>query len=391
MGIVVLALGLATTPAVRVFAEAPAINGVLVLRNGNVLSGAVRRYGDDYRVDVADATMRVPADKVERFAATLQEAYEARRAALAVASADAHLELAQWCLRLNLFDEAAREMLDARTLDPANTELIGLQVRLREAIELENSRREPSPVIETAADAPAVEAMAPPIAISSEAQIQFVRSIQPMLVRSCALGGCHQAGGAQQLQLDRWALEGNGNADSVRRNLTSVLRELNAEDPSSSVLVHWARLTHGRRDGVGSRPLTARQAALLIEWLKQAAGIETTPTTVPTKVEGEQLAAATGEPMMSAPTPAATQIEGFAPAVSPVQRARSRRLVPHDAFDAEIFNRRAARHAAKESADEGAQEARNVEKSALDAGSERGPDSGVVPAASSEEVSAPTE
>ena len=61
-------------------AQSPAIDGVLVLQNGNVLAGAVRRYGDDYQVDSPDATMRVPAAQVEMFAATLEEAYEARRA-----------------------------------------------------------------------------------------------------------------------------------------------------------------------------------------------------------------------------------------------------------------------------------------------------------------------
>jgi hypothetical protein len=83
-------------------AEPPGISGVLILRNGSVLMGAVRRYGDDYRIDVAGAMLQVPADQVDMFSQTLEEAYELRRRDRTGASADSHLELARWCMQLDL-------------------------------------------------------------------------------------------------------------------------------------------------------------------------------------------------------------------------------------------------------------------------------------------------
>ncbi len=322
----VLATGATASLAGRARAEAPALEGVLVLRNGNVLAGSVRRFGDDYRIDASGAVLQVPAGQVEMFAPTLEEAYEQRRRDRTGTSADSHLELARWCMQLNLLSEAARELLDARTLDPAHSGLATLETRLRLALELDaagdagdNGVVTADVVVAATDDADA--AASPSVEISSETQIEFVRSIQPMLIRSCATGGCHQPGAAERLQLDRWALEGNGNAEMVRRNLTAVLRELDAADPPSSALMQWARLAHGRRRGAQSRPLAAHQAALLMEWLNDAAGIAPPDFAL-------------------AEAPVEASEDGGQAMASMSGAPRSRKFTPRDEFDAEIFNRR---------------------------------------------------
>jgi hypothetical protein len=343
---------LATCAGARLRAEEPAIDGVLVLHNGNVLAGSIGRHGDEYQIRQGNSTLRVPSEQVERFAASLGEVYEARRAAIVGATPEAHLALADWCLRVNLLNEAARELLDVRTLDAGHPALADAELRLRQLLAQESASGVPEEVCaESVPNEAALDSPAPPLAISPEAQVQFVRNIQPMLINNCTSGGCHHVDSERLLQLDRWALRGNGDADVVRRNLTAVLRQVNPRAPAASPLVEYGRRPHG--DAAAGRPhaLTARQATLLVGWLNVATGMvaaETSP-----------------EPQWIEPGDAATASATYSPDVYPTDdilngmsleelqlaaqaaaeedtatEPMETRFMPRDAFDAEIFNRR---------------------------------------------------
>ena len=258
---------------------------------------------------------------------------------------------------MNLLDAAARELLDARTLDAGHPALTGLEVRLREMLDQQVARAEAKQLAQPPVEDPnaATVAEAEPLApISADAQVAFLRSIQPMLVHNCATGGCHQSGQAQHFQLNRWALEGRGNADLVRRNVAAVVREINFEEPATSPLASWARTPHGPDPQSQSRPLSARQSALLLDWLNLATGKANPLAQVdPFEVapDGGGIETAEFERELTAPSglERASHLEGYAPAMSVEPRARSRRFTPRDAFDAEIFNRRQARGRGKRS------------------------------------------
>lgn len=346
---------LATFAAARSWAEEPAISGVLVLRNGNVLAGAIGRHGDEYQIRQGNATLRVPTEQVERFAASLGEVYEARRAAIAGATPEAHLALADWCLRVKLFDEAARELLDVRTLDAGHPALRGAELRLQQLLAGQQASHESATLPkEMLPGEPALEPTAPPMAVSSDVQVQFVRNIQPLLINNCTSGGCHHADSDRPFRLDRWALRGNGDAELVRRNLAAVLGQLYASDPSASPLVQFGRKPHGQAAGGRPTVLTAHQATLLIAWLNEAAGVK--PAEPP------------AEPRWIEPGATATASRPFSPDVYPTDEilngmsleelqlaaqataeedaaaesseSSEKRFVPRDAFDPEIFNRR---------------------------------------------------
>jgi hypothetical protein len=310
-------------------AQSAALKGVLVLDNGNVLAGAIERVGDEYVINVTGATLQVPVDQVERFAPTIEEAYEQRRVSVVDGTADRHLELAAWCLHLKLFDQAARELLDARRIDAQIPGLETLERRLRHRLDLEASRARTSHAAATplvrAAQEIAAEQPLPSIPVA--AQAQFVRSIQPMLIRNCATAGCHQAGADHAMQLDRWALEGRGSVELVRRNLAAVLAEVDRENLEASELLAKARAVHGRAIAGGSRPLSAHQLDLLNGWMHQAldpSPVEAAPSIATTPHAGEDSVAFGDETME------------FDPNVMPAS------FTPRDAFDPEIFNRRRA-------------------------------------------------
>jgi hypothetical protein len=321
-------------------AQNSALKGVLVLDNGNVLAGAIERVGDEYVINVTGATLQVPVDQVERFAPTVEEAYEQRRVALVDGTADRHLELATWCLHLKLFDQAARELLDARRIDAEIPGLETLERRLRYRLDLEANRvatsRAAAKALPQAAQEVAAESPVPLIPV--DAQAQFVRSIQPMLIRNCATAGCHQAGADHAMQLDRWALEGRGNVELVRRNLAAVLTEVEVDNLETSELLAKARTIHGQTVASGSRPLSAHQLDLLTGWMHQAFDAPPAEAARPVATARDvgQDNIAFGDEAME-----------FDLNVIPAS------FTPRDAFDPEIFNRRRAARSADEVVDEG--------------------------------------
>jgi hypothetical protein len=346
-----VAVGLATALAVHCVAEEPAIDGVLVLRNGNVLVGAIARHGPEYQIRRATSMLRVPADQVERFASSLREVYESRRAELVGKTPEAHLELANWCLRVALLDEAARELLDVRALDARLPGLADAELRLRQLIGQQAEHVAPvnAPGVDMA-DETSAEPPTPLIAISAEAQVRFVRSIQPMLINSCTNGGCHHPDSARPMKLDRWALRGNGDAELVRRNLNAVLSQINVDDAPSSDLVLRGRTPHGLAEHGGSRPLSAHQAMLLIEWVNEVAGARSeAPPPLPQEIVsgsgmGELAAPAMEYPtdeILNAMTLEELQLAAERAELSDAEiGAPKARFVPRDAFDPDIFNRR---------------------------------------------------
>jgi hypothetical protein len=277
-------------------------NGVLVLRNGNVLPGQVTKLSGYYRIELGGSSFRVPADQVEISCGTVAEAYEIRRSRRAGWSADSHVDLATWCLRNNLPDQAAREILDVRTTDPSNSALAGLETQLKQAFD----GRAQADEAKTHASAAPVGSAATPTHVDEAVeggnlpdvdvaeQAQFVRNIQPMLIHSCATGGCHAASAAEPMRLDRWALDGGGNPMLVRRNLAEVLAQINSEDPEESPLLRHGHVAHGRGKAPRpSRPLDARQTAILKFWIDEVCGVDLEAPATPTADAKVQPAAAT--------------------------------------------------------------------------------------------------
>jgi hypothetical protein len=249
--------------------------GVLVLRNGNVLQGAVERLGDYYRVERDGAALSIPAEQVETYCASLQEAYEIRRSRRASSGSDGHVELAAWCLRQDLLDAAARELLDARATDPGNPAIEMIDLQIRQAFQLRQTRAaQPAKQAGLAQAKQAKEAGDGDRPVDAEMRMWFVRSIQPMLIHGCTAGGCHHPDVDQTMPLDRWALDGRGNPSIVRRNLAAVVRQIDFEKPEESSLLVRARHSHGAKGPLSSKPLEVRQIDLLEAWISDVAGVK---------------------------------------------------------------------------------------------------------------------
>ncbi len=328
-----------TLAASHVAADGAAAPGVVVLRNGNVLSGNVEQVGESYRIAAATTSILVPADQVDIACRSLKEAFDIQRGRVGP-SMERRCELVRWCLRQDLLAEAAREILEIRAADPRNFALPSLELQLRQCLELRNLKSAaPTPPAHSSGVvlASAIEPAAAPVT-SVNVQTQFVRSIQPMLLHGCATSGCHQPGSKQKLQLDRWALQGAGSPALVRRNLDAVLAQLDGQDPSHSPLLERGRTAHGQPNQPASKALSALQSKLLLNWLNEVAGVkppEPTPAQ-PNETAGQQHAESLDleEPLDDADFD-----------IQPAKAAPAVRFKPRDAFDPEIFNRRHAKRA----------------------------------------------
>ncbi len=107
------------------------VSGLLLLKNGSVLEGEIRRIQGGYVVRVPNGEVTLQESQVDAFCRTLQEAYHYKRGRLPVGDAKAHLELALWCLRYHLLAEAAAEMASAEELSPQHPMLPLLRRRLQ--------------------------------------------------------------------------------------------------------------------------------------------------------------------------------------------------------------------------------------------------------------------
>jgi hypothetical protein len=107
--------------------------GTLVLNNGNLLEGGVRRVGDRYQVTVPGGQIEVRTSEVRYLAANRDDAYRWVRGRIVQDDALDHLRLAHWCIRWQLLGYAAREIIAAQDIDPKCPGIGPLQRQLHAA------------------------------------------------------------------------------------------------------------------------------------------------------------------------------------------------------------------------------------------------------------------
>ena len=245
-------------------------DSLLVLKNGGVIVGKVEQLADQYRVTTADSELLVRASQVEMLCNSMDEVYQRRRFQRTGSTADSHLDLAQWCMRNGMLEYAARELVDARNLDPKHRRLEFIQRQLelaRKSAEMSRSRaakpRQP--------ELPSNEELDDLAEVPPWAKKIFVRQIQPLLVDSCATSGCHQVGSAEQYELNRLALDGAGHPGTTLRNLSATIQQVNWKNPTGSALLAHAKQAHGQQGTVEPSALEQHQYQMLMSWITQMA------------------------------------------------------------------------------------------------------------------------
>ncbi len=345
---------------------------VVVLHNGNVLVGEVDHLGDAYRVATGTTEIRLSVREVERVVGSLLEAYDAKRAAWKIATTDEHLRLAAWCIRQEMWPQAALELNNARQRERRHPSIALLQRRLQVASRAAMRASEPLPLLKPdpkvkheaeekrASELQELESLAQSLPEGSFED--FNRHIQPILVNGCAVAGCHCMEDAQQLRLSRDLLRGLGNRESTLRNLQAVWGVVDLQSPHYSPLLTQPAVPHG---GLSQPVFTGNRKRLqerLAEWVRvatQPSQADPTPTPTIELVTHELATHELGGPRLENRTPVAPEAESphfwevgpdGEPLESQVQRGlKSSQFKPKDEFDPEIFNRQQSAASVSES------------------------------------------
>lgn len=341
--------------------------GVLVLHNGGVLSGHITRLGEWYVVRRGGGEVMVGTEKVKLVSRSLDEAYTQQRQRLAQPTADAHLALADWCLRYGLIDQAQRELTEGRALEPNHPKLRRLEKRLALLQHQMQQTKETGAVRGNIGDGkqqfenlPVSEPdhllITTPVTkqqgiteLPDGALERFTRKVQPVVVNSCTTGGCHRVGGPQHFQLDPALLYGASNRQSTTHNLSAVLALIDREQPQRSPLLTVPRRSHGGMKEPVFGPHQERAYQQLVNWvaLVTAPLAASQGQTATEMTDGHQVVPANGraekqEELTVETTSGVVQAaqSQMRPASQQVQEAAEvADWRPKDEFDPERFNR----------------------------------------------------
>jgi hypothetical protein len=248
--------------------------GILVMRNGAIVSGKIMKSGTIYEVQCLAGRMAVPENLVRLRCANVSEAYEKLHAsAAAQEDADSHLMLARWCLTNHLEREARRELQAALALEPDREEAKRLLRSVDELLSPSRqivkvaSQEDPVRAARIAAAAAADETVSLG-GLTRENASQFARRIQPLLVGNCTAAGCHGRDSQTNFRLTRVTPGRDSNRHAAERNLIEVLALIDVARPRASPLLTVPRNNHGRRGKpIFSGPRGEEQLAELRKWV----------------------------------------------------------------------------------------------------------------------------
>jgi hypothetical protein len=254
-------------------ATAP-VQGMVVLRNGEVIEGKITLYEGIYIVDLPNGRIRIKQAEVDLACSNLEEGYRRKRATIQVGSVHDHLDLAQWCMRHNLLGLASVELADATAADPKNPMIAALRHRLKMAMEppMPEHRGGKKPL----APGPSTDELDRMVRGMPRGVVEaFTQSVQPLLLNNCATAGCH--GPQSETGLRFWHIA-SGRPSSRRttqRNLYSALQFIDRENPSASKLLTAAVKPHGTAKQAILGEHQSQQYRRMLDWASMMSRAET--------------------------------------------------------------------------------------------------------------------
>jgi hypothetical protein len=235
--------------------------GCIVLRDGTVRTGKIVELAAGYQIATQKGTFVFNYDQIRVVADSLPEAYQQIRDSYERPTAAAHLDLGRWCAKNGLMEEALIEAEDALVLEPQRKEAVELLRQAEVALNL-------APVNEPP---PADRVPVPVTMVSSEAQAEFIRRIQPLALNRCGNGNCHGSGSTSELKLA--AVRTGSSPQKVRseQNLQAILKYIDGAYPSDSRLLVVPRTADGVHDGLFTGNRGTDQYKTLLAWVERVA------------------------------------------------------------------------------------------------------------------------
>lgn len=297
-------------------------SGVLILRNGQTIEGRICRVGDYYYVGMPDGEVRLRVAEVEVICHDLLDGYQRKRAQLPLENAAEHLQLAQWCQKVGLLEQAEAELAAARRIDSRHPMLELLDHRQRLLRE-----PPPSPTKQKAAGDFEVgpdeldrmtQQLAPGVAEF------FTQTIQPILVNNCLTAGCHTRPERSEYYMLRPPHDQRPGRRLTQRNLYETLKWIDANQPDQSRLLQAATTPHGGQKVAPLGPGRTQQSQMIQFFVEAAARGNQSPTVD----SGSQLATVPVQTADRALRPSLAQNPPMQPPARPTDRNEFQQLTP---------------------------------------------------------------
>ena len=372
---IILTLALVLSFASPLWAQSPITapyEGVLVLTNGNAMRGRITREGEYYSLAInEDSVVRMPAERVAFACKSLEEAYLRQKARVGTTTLNHHVELANWCLGLELWEEAAYHHAIALRSGPDHPDVVRLdrlyQVKLSErnnrgqveTVQYSLPITRPEEMIEE------VESDQPDPSLPPQVVRYYTSTVQPIMLNSCAASRCHAENSENAFRLVEFENVRSIPQRMTVRNMNAALNFIDYDQANKSELLVKSATRHGD----GNAPnLSPQQLRAIQAWVFAAAqGVKPLRPRVDSAIVPASFnAPATVPKALADPGPAMSKPAASAPALStpanPIfggnanaglgGRDRPYRSLPQkgaapkekpevrDEFDPELFNRK---------------------------------------------------
>ena len=211
---------------------------LLVLFDGRVLRGQIIEVAGGYQITDSNLRQALPYEYVRVAASSLEEAYVKLRDAMRKPTAGDHLALGRWCYDNEMYPQATEQLADALKLEPGRSEALALLQKVADANpeQFGGAPGQPAAAESSSHDTSPLTSMG----ISLETQAEFVRRIQPIMVKRCGNARCHGSAATNDFQL-RFVQKGQRHQQrETHDNLAAVLKYVDASRGDSSPLLDAA-------------------------------------------------------------------------------------------------------------------------------------------------------
>ncbi len=251
---------------------------VVLLKNGQVLTGRTTFVGEQCIVEMDNGvSVRLARRDIATDCLNLLEAYHFQRRTLTSSNrAKPHLDLARWCLRFGLLEQAAEEVLTAMQIEPNHPGIDPLVRQLQQATQPSRTTAPP--------DRPPETNVGPLSALDSLDQLAkgvpqpalslFASRVQPLLVNRCGGSACHTGNRAGEFRLLEPPRGGTYFRRLTLRNLETTLAHIHRDAPEDSQLLRVAQEPHGPTRIVAISGPSDPLYQLLIDWCQKLRGAQ---------------------------------------------------------------------------------------------------------------------
>ena len=220
--------------------------GVLVMKDGSLADGEITQEARGFIVHKPGGRFLVPFQLVQFRAESRLDAYQKLKASIQKPSADTSVRLAKWCLTWQLHEQAELELRQALEFDSGHEVARRMLLRLASVLDPTGALPElPDPPKKTddGFQKSPVQSLA---GLSRETALKFTTRVQPILMNRCGNATCHgSAAGQNDFQLTRVRIGTSSHRLRSERNLATILRYIDLQNPAESPILKLPTGLHG--------------------------------------------------------------------------------------------------------------------------------------------------